>query len=402
MYANDTQFNIDVNSPGQYKFMVGGNSKIQIFETSVASKVPHYLSRDPVDSTEAATKAYVDIVSGSGVVDGDKGEISVLGGLWTIDNGVVTNAKQANMVQNTIKGRPGGSTGSPSDLTPSQARLVLASDAGGTTNFFRADGTFAAPPAGGGVTDGDKTDITVSGSGATWTIDAGAVTNAKMANMVTGTFKANDAGVTGPPKDLGSGAATALLDTFITTNKGLVPPPMSLTGKFLKDDGTWATAADPTKVAKTGDSMSGGLDLTGYLNVLGGNDIAATGHVYCSVSPVAANDLTRKDYVDNRRYPFVRTLSATSYSLVQTDEPQLLQFTASTAVTFTIPPNSTVPWPVGATCDFYQDGAGKVTVAPGAGVTIRATPALSLRAQYSAATIIKVATDVWVLTGDLG
>ena len=42
-----------------------------------------------------------------------------------------------------------------------------------------------------------------------------------------------------------------------------------------------------------------------------------------------------------------------------------------------------------------------VDVAATAGVTINATPGLKLRAQWSSATLIKRATDTWVLVGDL-
>ncbi len=106
------------------------------------------------------------------VTDGDKGDITVSasGATWSIDNDAVTYAKIQNVTTSRLLGRATAGSGDVEEITLG-------------TNLSFSGTTLNASS--GGVTDGDKGDITVSSSGATWTIDNDAVTYAKIQNVTT-------------------------------------------------------------------------------------------------------------------------------------------------------------------------------------------------------------------------
>ena len=70
-------------------------------------------------------------------------------------------------------------------------------------------------------------------------------------------------------------------------------------------------------------------------------------------------------------------------------------------VNITIPANATTAYPVGTSIDFYQASGSAAAFVADSGVTFINTPGLKFRATGSVATAMKVATNTWLIFGDL-
>ena len=105
------------------------------------------------------------------------------------------------------------------------------------------------------------------------------------------------------------------------------------------------------------------------------------------------NDKTDKYVVTNAQ-------TGTAYTLQLSDIGKLIELNNASAITLTVPTNALAAFPVGTKIDILQTGAGQVTVsAPG--VTVNGNPGLKLSGQWAAASLVKRATDTWVLIGNI-
>lgn len=102
----------------------------------------------------------------------------------------------------------------------------------------------------------------------------------------------------------------------------------------------------------------------------------------------------------------LRAVTTTTDTFVLADlRNKLITYSNASAIAVTIPLNSSVAFPIGTSINIAQTGAGQVTVSGTAGVTVRSTggtaTAPKTRAQYSAITCIKIASDEWLCVGDI-
>lgn len=105
---------------------------------------------------------------------------------------------------------------------------------------------------------------------------------------------------------------------------------------------------------------------------------------------------------DIGRYTAVRDITLTSDTLVLADRGKLVRTTNASATTITVPPQASVAWLDRTRIDFMWYAAGQPTFAPGSGVTIRSEDSkLKIAKRYGMASLIRVASNEWVLIGNL-
>lgn len=102
------------------------------------------------------------------------------------------------------------------DISTTTTKLKISGGTNGQVLSTDGSGNLSWTTAGGGVSDGDKGDITVSSSGTVWTIDNDAVTYAKMQNVTTNRLLGRVSSGTGNTEEITIGSGLSVSGTTLS------------------------------------------------------------------------------------------------------------------------------------------------------------------------------------------
>jgi hypothetical protein len=175
---------------------------------------------------------------------------------------------------------------------------------------------------------------------------------------------------------------------------GIVVPDGSANKSF-----TWSNTTSAWSSSESLNLASGKV-----IKIAGTQVLSATNYTG-EAATVAANSVTATILQEGvPRAGFrsqIATVNTSPYVLQLSDLAKLIKVDSSTGTTLTVPTEANVAFTTGDRIDVTRYGTGTVTFASQAGVSLRSTPGLNLRAQYSTATLTKIGTNEWLITGDL-
>lgn len=195
----------------------------------------------------------------------------------------------------------------------------------------------------------------------------------------------------------------ATTDTL--TNKTLTSPAISgavLTGTVTAGGGV---GTNGQVLSSTATGVQWSTPSTGYTQpTLGTTAIPSA----TTVSTIEGLTLTSPTVNDPKLNLSINANTATTYTFVLTDNGKLVTSNNASAQTLSIPTNASVAFPVGTQINVaWITGAGQPTIqaVTSGTTTVLSTGATStapkLRVANSVATCIKLATDIWLVTGDI-
>lgn len=199
----------------------------------------------------------------------------------------------------------------------------------------------------------------------------------------------------------GSSSGSTLLKSSAAAGSATVTIPAT-TGTLISAESTAAATGKTTPVDADVIPISDSA-ASSVLKSLTWANIKATLETYFNS---AVQTLTNKTLTDPKINLAVNNQTGTTYTLVLTDNNKTITFNNAAAIAVTIPTNASVAFPVGAQVVFaWITGAGQPTISGSGGVTIKSrggtATAPKLYAANAMATAIQIATDVWLIGGDI-
>jgi hypothetical protein len=363
-----------------------------------------------VDATDVIASSL-----GSYLQDSDVGAISGVAGLDASKNLVVPGA--SIIVEGTTD------NGNETTLTvtdPTSDRTITFPDATGTVALLDATQTFTnktidiasntltgvAPLAGPALTgDATAVNLTISGN---LTVN-GTTTNINSTNLVVEDKNVVLADVASPTDTTADGGGLTL--------KGATDK----TFNWVDATDAWTSSEHINLASGKSYYLNGGLlkdatetltnkTISGENNTLTvriGNDVSGLGSGVATflATPSSSNFASMiSDEIGTGNVllsDMATSAQSASYTLVLTDKAKVVEMSVGSANNLTVPLNASVAFPIGTQIHIVQTGSGQTTVVATGGVTINTATTLKLRAQWSAATLIKRAENTWVLVGDL-